>query len=349
MKTIAKSRRLSLSDGGNVKEMSSNHSDLAIRSFRRHYLVDPFDCFEMLHDNYEGIILERQSSGKVMGSGLIRYEKLQFEGKIRAAAQLNHLIVPLRFRWQNAHKLLIHSLMDRFENQLGENGLLYTYFLPGSKRALNSHWYTQIIENKVIQFLAQMNKEQPKIPNGWTLGPIKPEETNQVIDLVNDFHKEYNFYVARTPQDFNQWLSKTLDDNHINQYWLIRDSNQNVLAGIGISELFRLRKMHLQGKPFQKSLNFLLNFMPANGDIKELGVSMFWYLPGQEEAAKLLWDSIRYDWRQFANTVLLQLDPDSPISQIIESDLWPQKTALNIAVRSTKPIDIQRLFYAEPF
>lgn len=341
-------RRLALSDGLALKDLSTGNSDIGLKRFSYDYLVDPIDTFSALHDSFEGVVLEQKNKEALVAGGLINYGNLNIGNESQHYGMLSSMVVNQKYKWQGIQKVLLKELLRRIKEKIGPDGMVYTILHPGSKSALQTNWHNQIISKRIVAFPTQMRANPVNRHPDYSISPLDHSDLNHTVDLINDFYKDYEMFAPKNYHSFNSWLDKQVEDHPINHYWVVKDKNNNILSGIGLTENFRVRQIKLKGLPITKTLNLFVKLIPKEGAIRELAANMFWYLPGQEEAAIYLWESIRHQWREKANTLMIYLDANSPITPLINPERWKLDNRLDIALKGSIPLNKERLIYFEP-
>jgi hypothetical protein len=61
-------------------------------------------------------------------------------------------------------------------------------------------------------------------------------------------------------------------------------------------------------------------------------VSKLWFAPGHRVAARAIWETIRWEWRQEADSLLIRFDPSSSLSQAIALRPWWPKSRFYLAL-----------------
>ena len=93
-------------------------------------------------------------------------------------------------------------------------------------------------------------------------------------------------------------------------------------------------------------LNKVARVFPKDGVIRQIELTLAWHAPGRIDAARQLWEAIRYEWRDRATHVACVTDPRGSLFEAfhVGFSLVP-KIQLMIPVRSPVPIDQDRLVY----
>ena len=170
------------------------------------------------------------------------------------------------------------------------------------------------------------------------------DDLEATADGLNTFYRDYNFYRPQTAESLSRWLKQTPLSTPINHYLVATDSSGRLLAGLGLREEGRLLSLHVEKAPALIRLaNRFLKVIPQGGEMRNLQVEKLWFAPGQLQAARQLWQAIRWEWHERGSSLLCNYDPRSPISQILENPAWMPTTSGTVALRSPIPMSEARL------
>ncbi|MGH2536094.1 MAG: hypothetical protein ACRDHL_01730, partial [Candidatus Promineifilaceae bacterium] len=186
----------------------------------------------------------------------------------------------------------------------------------------------------------------PEPVKGITIRPAGPDDLEAVAEGLNDFYQGYNFYEPHTAGSLVSWLAQSPFETPFNHYYVVVDAAEEVLAGAAVSEQYRTIEMRVHHIPWaMRWLNKLVKFVPADGALKQIGLSKIWFAPGQLKAAQFLWETIRWEWRQKANTLTVFFGPRSPVADMVKIPAWLPKGHLVLAVNGPVPMNEDRLIY----
>jgi hypothetical protein len=104
--------------------------------------------------------------------------------------------------------------------------------------------------------------------------------------------------------------------------------------------------MHVQHVPLvMQLLNTVVKLVPADGVLRQLAATKIWFAPNQVQAARFLWETIRWEWHQQANALIIFFDPNSPLREVFAIPFWMPRTGLTLAVAGPEPASEKRLVY----
>ena len=121
----------------------------------------------------------------------------------------------------------------------------------------------------------------------------------------------------------------------------------SIVAGAGVGERFKLMTDHIDHIPLPLAvLGRVAGMIPPDRTIRSVELFLAWHAPGRVDAARQLWDAIRYEWRDRVTSVVGLADPRSTLIEAFQVGRMPgPKVELVVPVRSPVPIAPDRLIY----
>jgi hypothetical protein len=115
---------------------------------------------------------------------------------------------------------------------------------------------------------------------------------------------------------------------------------------MAIVEQYRLAEMRVLHLPAaMRLINKVVKLVPSDGVLKQVAASQIWFAPGQESAARFLYETICWEWDKRRNTVTVFFDPRSPLRVVLPIPIWMPKTSFVIAVAGPEILSEKRLLY----
>ena len=313
-----------------------------------HFEIDPYQALLALHADTVGVVAETPDFAGLVGSGLIRFRQIQWEGQVLPSALLNTLVVHPDFRRRGLASLLAKWREDYARSRFGEHGVIWAIIQrnnTGSERTAQK-WANQFLEHRLTIFPMKMRSTPPTPSREFVVRPIQPDDLVTVVEQLNQFYRNYNLYPPETEQSLLAWLNETPFDSVFRHYRVVTDHAGRLLAGLALAETFRLRTTVITHMPtVLRFLNLLLHVVPSSGLLREVAVSRVWYDPGQDLAARYLFETMRWEWRERATSLLLYSDVRSPLLKIYGLRPWTGNTIESIALRAPTPCSEEKLFY----
>ena len=142
------------------------------------------------------------------------------------------------------------------------------------------------------------------------------------------------------------WCTISPFETPINHYIIVTDPSDNILAGVGLAERGRIRKLVVTSVPkMVENLNKLLKIVPETGEMRELSLSRLWFAPGCIDAAKYLYETIRWQWREKGTVLIAFSDTRSPAIKVFGLRPWTISTTNSLALFGPTEMPEERLVY----
>ena len=153
-------------------------------------------------------------------------------------------------------------------------------------------------------------------------------------------------YPTETAESLAHWRSETPFDTPYHHYFVVTDRSGNILGGLGLTEYYRLRKLiatHIP--PMLEFLNIFLKALPKDRIMRELGMSRIWFADGHLKAAQYLFETMRWEWRDKATSIMCFTDTRSPVMEIYNLRPWTIKSMGGVALRAPTEMPEDHLVY----
>jgi GNAT superfamily N-acetyltransferase len=341
-------RQLSPEDGAAYAALLAASPDTGSVGTAVHFEIDPYQALLGLHNDTVGVVAETPGFAGLIGSGLIRFRQIQWEDQVLPSALFNTLVVHPDFRRRGAASQLARWREDYARSRFGEEGVIWAIIQrnnTGSERTAQK-WASQFLTHRLTIIPMKMRSTPPTPARQLVVRPIQPADFVAVVEQLNQFYRNYNLYSPETRESLVAWLNETPFDYAFRHYQVVTDKASRLLAGLALAETFRLRTTVITHMPAALSLlNLLVHVVPSSGILREVAVSRVWYAPGQNKAARYLFESMRWEWRDRGTSLLLYTDVRSPLVEIYGLRPWTGKTIESIALRGPTPCSAEKLCY----
>ena len=310
--------------------------------------IDPYQALISLHKDTVGVVAETVGTNGFVGSGLIRFGQCQWEGELRSSALLNTLVVHPAYRRKGLASQLARWRAEFTRRRQGEGGVMWAIIQrnnTGSERTARK-WASQFLASRLTFVPLRMRSVPPPRAKHFDVRPTRLEDLDTVVEQLNRYYREYNFYSPETPSSLAAWLEETPFDSPFRHYRIATNKAGSILAGIGLAENYRLRTTLITHLPVGlRILNLIFHVVPPNGELREIALSRLWYAPGQLEAARQLVETIRWEWRERGTSLLLYADVRSEVMRLLGGKERIGSGLASIAVRAPVPCTESRLCY----
>lgn len=341
METTFSLRQLGPEDGTAYAVLLANSPDTGRVGVAVRFEIDPYRALMGLHGDTVGVVAETPGYDGFIGSGLIRFGHCQWEGKVRPSAVLNTLVVHPNFRRRGVASQLAKWRKDYTRQRLGQDGVIWAVIQrnnTGSELTAKK-WASQFLENRLAIIPVKMRSTPPAPSRQFVVRPIQPDDFATVAEQLNRYYRNYNLYSPETGASLAAWLNETPFDTALRHYWVVTDRAGNLLAGLALAENYRLRTSVVTRMPAPlRLMNRFLRVVPSDGVLRELAVSRVWHVPGQLKAARYLFETVRWEWRDRGTSLMLYADVRSPLMEVYGVRPWTMKTIASIALRGPAPV-----------
>jgi GNAT superfamily N-acetyltransferase len=341
-------RQLRPEDGPAYAALLAASPDTGSVGLAVHFEIDPYQALLGLHSDTAGVVAEPPGYDGLCGSGLIRFRSCQWDGQVLPSALLNTLVVHPDFRRRGLASQLAKWREDYARARFGERGVIWAIIQSnntGSERTAQK-WASQFLKHRLVTISNKMRSNPPSSSGDFAVRPLQPDDFETLVEGQNRFYQDYNLYPPETPASLSAWLAETPFETPFRHYLVITGKAGHILAGFALAEIGRLRKTiitHLP--PFLSLGNRLLHIVPPDGVMRELVISRLWFAPGEIEAARSLFESVRWEWRDRGTSLIFFADVRSPLAKLCAVWPWTGKTIESFALCGPTLCSEDRLFY----
>ncbi len=334
-------------DGAELANLFEASPDTGSIQVAPHYHLNAHTTAMAMYGDAVGVVAEANDGNGLVGAGFVSFGRCQFEGQLRDYAALRGLVVRPDYRRQGFALQLAAWRVGRARKRVGEEGVLVAAIQEKNEGsfAVARSWSRQFA-GELRSGVAQMRRASPDPVPGLTVQPATTNDMAAIAERLNAFYQDYNFYEPQTAETLAEWLQETPLDTPLRHYYVVSDRAGNLLAGLGLVEQHRLVEMRVEQMPVAISLlNKLIKLVPADGKLRQLSALKIWFAPSQAEAARFLWETVRWEWRDRANTLTFAYDPRSPLKDVFSIPFWMPQPRLSLAVNGPVPIQEERLIH----
>jgi len=200
---------------------------------------------------------------------------------------------------------------------------------------------TKLIQGGVVP----MRKSPPTAIPELDVRPAERSELSAVAEGMNAFYREHNLWVPVNVDTLEDFLRQEVDENKPNQLYVAVRSGE-IVAGLSLSDRTKLVRMRLARAPwYVRTLGGWLGLLPASGLLESLMVRRVWFKEGELEAARYLWNSLRYDLRERGNCLGIAYDPRDQLAAVFQVPFWLPMFSARYLVQASAPLEPERLIY----
>lgn len=340
-------RRMSPTDGEALIELALSSPDSGLIQIAPRYHLDAYQAMVALNPDTSGFVVEVADTGTLVGSGLVSFEQRYYEGRMRNCAWLHNLQVHPDYRRQGVATELAECRVTYAREEMGTDSVIVANIQQGNTGsfAVARTWCEQLLGETRDGAMGMRRKPMQLLP-GVIIRPSTLDDLLLIAQELNAFHEGWNLYSPHTGESLAEWLASTPFAKPFRHYYVAEDRVGNLLAGIAIVEEYRIVEMQLEHLPVAlQMLNKAVRLVPQNGKMRQLSATKTWYAPGHLQAAKYLWETVRWEWRERGDTLTFSYDPRSPLKNLFKTPLWIPQTSFICAISGPVPMSENRLIY----
>jgi predicted N-acetyltransferase YhbS len=313
-----------------------------------HYLHDICEALLAQHPTLFGVIAEIPGSNRIAGVATAFIDEVTIDGRVVPAAHLENLKVRSDVRRQGLGARLAAWRISEARRRFGEDGVIMAAVEGTNSASLATahRWATQVL-GPVRIVIARTTNRAAGTPHGMTIRPLSDSDIPAVLAGAEAFYAGYDLVPHLTADWFAAALAPTSLGGSIRQYRVAAAADGTLLAGVGITERFRLMADRIDAMPLPLTVvGRLSGLVPADRIIRSIELYLAWHVPGRVDALRALWDAIRYEWRGRATNVVGLADPrGSLIEGLHVGPTFAPRIQLMAPVQSPTPLDPDRLLY----
>jgi hypothetical protein len=253
------------------------------------------------------------------------------------------MVHPEQRRRQLAHRLIARGVE---ESRAQVDGAILSCIQQGNAGSFAAFRKNGFQERGELESCFVPMRRRPVELRGVTVRPATAEDLPAVTSGLNAMYEGDNLYPPQTVESLAQRLGDSPFDSPWRHHMVAVDDAGTALAGVTVVEQYRLRVFHVDHLPRWLSLaNHVLGIVPRSREIRQLSTEMPWFAPGQEAAARNLWQSIRHRWRDQADTLVGFYDPRSPVARMHVSPPWLPRAKMTMLTCTPESMSPERRMF----
>lgn len=331
-------RRLRPDDGEALRRLLAVGHDTGRVPAAPRYVVDPYSALVGLETETVGVVAEGDPG--IVGLALVRFGRCRVAGDMRSYALLHNLLVDPDCRRRGIAGLLLDRRLELVRKKVGEEALLLANLQVGNVGSFRTaqRWARQFLGPLVVTG-AKVRSSRPRLPADLTVESLGYGEEDRFAQHLDRFYRRHNFYPSLSGEELERWRRRSPLSRPFRHFRVVRDSGGQLLAGMAVSESYRLQVLHVARlPPVLRVLNAIARFVPPDGEVRQLTVSRLWFAPGNWRAIRLLWRHVRWEWRDRAGMVMTRFDPRDGWRRLLGLPPWTPRGEMNLAVRAPAPV-----------
>lgn len=323
-------RSMEPGDGPKLAALFRANPDNGRIAISPQYQIDPYQALQIQYPSTCGLVAERR--GKIIGFGLVRFGVCQVNGKERPYAWLNSLMVDTDHRQQGLGKELALRRVALARERVGEQGLILTSVQSKNMASLAiAEQWADLSIGQLQSILVKTGTKTPAPKAGVQVREAGQDELGLVAHGLNQFYANFALYEPQSTDLLAAWLRQAVGGEPLNKCFIALNQQQKIVAGLMLSQQHRLMAMHVDRLPKAiGTLNKLVKMVPPDNVLRQMAVSRIWHLPGYQQAAQALWQTVRWQVRAWGSHLTCFFDPQSSLPDILQPPKWLPKASFTV-------------------
>jgi len=338
-------REMLPSDGPALVRLGEASPDTGRVGFHSVFPQDAYQTLLALHPSTIGVVAEAPDHIGIVGNGLVRFDEGYYEGELRPLAYLSSLHVHPDYRHRGIASAIADWRIQRARERFGAEGVIFAGIQADNEGSLATanKWVTQRMALRGLVGIDKVRTKPPQPIAGYEVRPARLEDYEQIAAKQNKFYDGYNLYKPQTADSLASWVSHAPFGLPVQRYHVATNSSGDIVAGLGTVAVGQLIPMHLTRMPLPLRLaNIFLKLIPPGGVVRRILAVRFWFAEGHSEAARHLWETVRWLVRDQGTSIMIFLDSLNPVSQVIEFPPFGRQSGGSMALNAPVPISEDR-------
>ena len=341
-------RRMEPSDGPAIDALMRSEARTTSIALTTHYRYDIYEALMAQHPTLFGVVATSPATDGLVGMATAFTDEVMVGRRAYPSAHLENLKVRHDVRRQGLGARLAEWRIQEARRQFGGDGIFSTGIEASNAASLATarRWFTQL-RGPLRLVISRVSNRAPRT-GGIRIRPMVDGDLEQVVEAVNAFYDGFDLYPRQTPAGLASALAPTPLGETIRHYRVAIGNAGAIVAGAAVTERFKLMVDHIDHVPLPLDLlGRVVPLFPRDRVVRSLELSLVLHAPGRVVAGRLLWDAIRYEWRDRATNIASLADPRTSLVDVFQSGrtLMP-RLELMVPVQSPVRLDEDRTIYA---
>jgi GNAT superfamily N-acetyltransferase len=341
-------RKVGAQDGAKIAALGEQTPDTGAVAFHNLWQHDPYASILALHHNAVGVVAEASGHDGIVGMGMMSTGECHYEGALRPFAYLFSLSVHPDYRRRGIASQLAAWRVNKAREMLGEDAVIFAGIQQGNEGSLRNaaKWINQRVDGRTTAVVDKMRSSPPQPVTGFRVRPAEAADYEEIAEKQNAFYAPYNLYPPRTAEALRAWHQVAPFGTPIRDYLVVTDQDRNIVAGLSATGEGLLTTGHVTRMALPiRLLNTVVKVIPADGIAKRIHVKDLWFAPGHMDAAKYLWESLRWLWRERGTMLMVFYDAKSPLAQIVSQPWYMPRQTGSLVVAAPMPMSEAKSIY----
>jgi GNAT superfamily N-acetyltransferase len=330
-------------DSQTLEDLIASTADSGGIGFTDEYQADVLSVHRGLAEEFHAAVAEKGKELIGMAFGEVRW--VQYAGQEVPGVYISHLRVHPDHRGQGIARELSDWALEYITDLLRSDAVLYGAVMAGNVSMKLADRYGFKATKPIQGGILPMRTSPPNPIPDLEIRIAERKELPAIAEGMNAFYREHNLWIPVSVDTLEDFLRQEVDEVRPNQLYVAIRGGE-VVAGLSLSDRTKMVRMRLVRAPwYVRTLGGWLGLLPASGVIDALTVRRVWFRDGELEAARYLWDSLRYDLREQGNCMGIAYDPRDKLADVFRVPFWLPMFKARYLVRASDPPELERLIY----
>ena len=311
--------------------------------FNDDYQADLLAVHRGLAEEFHAAVAEQDDMIVGMVFGEVRW--VQYAGQEVPGVYISHLRVHPAHRRQGIARELSDWALEYITDLMRSDMVMYGAIMAENVSLKLADQYGFQATRPIQGGIIPMRKSPPAAIPDLEVRPAERSEFPAIADGMNAFYREHNLWIPVNVDTLEDFLKQEVNQVKPNQLYVAVRSGE-IVAGVSLSDRTKLVRMRLARAPwYVRTLGGWLGLLPASGILEALTVRRVWFREGELEAARYLWQKLRYDLRERGNCLGIAYDPRDRLADMFQVPFWLPMFKARYLVRASDTLEDERLIY----
>lgn len=330
-------------DNQALEKLIAATADSGSIGFTDDYQADLLSVHRGLAEEFHGAVAVQD--GEVIGMVFGEVRWVQYNGQVVPGVYISHLRVHPEHRRQGIARGLSDWALEYITDLLRSDTVLYSAIMDGNVSLNLADQYGFQATKPIQGGIVTMRKSPPASIPDLEVRPANRNELSAIVEGMNAFYSEHNLWSPVSIDTLEEFLRQEVAEVKPNQLY-VAVRGEEVVAGLSLSDRTKLVRMRLAHAPwYVRLLGGWLGLLPASGILDALTVRRVWFRNGELDAARYLWNTLRYELRESGNCLGVAYDPRDRLADVFQIPFWLPMFKARYLVRASDQLDAGRLTY----
>lgn len=339
-------RELTAADSDNIVQLMLEGGGM----MATHFIKPAYDVITQATEHETvGFGIDDPSTGLLVAMATASFGELQYEGRVLPYATLHSWQVHSQHRGKGLGAKVVMGSIEYARERYGDEIVLTSGTSQDNKAsiALASKWADTFSHN-IVAGVLPVRKSAPRALKGVTVRELEPSEYAGYAEKSNTFYADYNLYEPLSEAYLHKLKNHQPGDKPMFRIFGAFSANGEIIAGVYLRNRSSLVYDLVDNPPIHiKFIAQSLGMIGTDNKINSMSAVGLWFMDGQLNAAKYLWQMMRYLNKDNITMIGIPHDKRSPVAQVVEPKPWHfiAKFSIVSSIKGPVSLDPNRLLF----